>query len=75
MSKRINIHDFVEWELEKLRKECNFTDEELDFFNFRSKNVPIETVAEYMNVSVGKANKLSRKVKGKIIRVVDLLYT
>lgn len=75
MSKRINIHDFVEWELEKLRKECNFTEEELDFFNLRSKNIPIETVAERMNVSVGKANKLSRKVKDKIIRVVDLLYT
>ena len=45
MSKRINIHDFVEWELEKLRRECNFTDEELDFFDLRAKNIPIETVA------------------------------
>ena len=75
MLKRINIHDFVKWELEKFRKECNFTDEELDFFDLRAKNIPIETVAERMNVSVGKANKLSRKVKDKIIRVVDLLYT
>lgn len=75
MLKRINIHDFVEWELEKFRKECNFTDEELDFFDLRAKNIPIEVVAERMNVSVGKANKLSRKVKDKIIRVVDLLYT
>lgn len=33
------ISDFVEWELEKFRNECNFTEEELDFFNYRAKNI------------------------------------
>lgn len=68
--KRLQIHDFVEWELELFRKECNFTEEEMEFFNYRSKNIPIESIAEQMNISVGKANKLSRKVKNKIIRVL-----
>lgn len=68
--KRLQICDFVEWELEMFRKECNFTEEELDFFNLRAKNIPIETIAELMNVSVGKANKLSSKVKKKIIKVL-----
>lgn len=64
------ISDFVEWELEKFRKECNFTDEELEFFNYRAKNISIEQIAELMNISESKANKLSRKVKSKIIRII-----
>ena len=64
------IADFVEWELDKFRRECNFTDEELFFFNRRAKNIPIEQIAEEMNISVGKANKLSSKVKKKIIKVI-----
>lgn len=66
----MHINDFVEWELEKLRNECNFDKEQLEFFNLRAKNIPIEQIAELMNISVGKANKLSRKVKDKIIRVI-----
>ena len=64
------ISDFVEWELELFRSRCNFSDEELEFFNYRAKNISIECIAEKMNISVGKANKLSRKVKDKIIRVL-----
>jgi len=66
----MKINDFVEWELEKFRNECNFDEEQLEFFNYRAKNISIERIAEYMNISVGKANKLSRKVKNKIIKVL-----
>ena len=66
----MHINDFVEWELDKLRKECNFDEEQLEFFNYRAKNIPIEQIAELMDISVGKANKLSRKVKDKIIKVI-----
>lgn len=68
--KRIQIHDFVEWELDKFRRECNFTDEEREFFDLRSKNIPLGRVAETMNISDGKADNLSRKVKKKIIKVL-----
>ena len=64
------ISDFVEWELDKFRNECNFTNDELEFFNYRAKNISIERTAEYMNISVGKANVLSRKVRRKIIKVI-----
>ena len=66
----MKINDFVEIELQKFRRECNFSDEELEFFNYRAKNIPIETIAERMNISVSKANKLSKKVKTKIIKVL-----
>lgn len=29
----MKIYDFVEWELERFRKECNFSEEELEYFN------------------------------------------
>lgn len=64
------ISDFVEWELEKFRNECNFTEEELEFFNHRAKNIPIERIAEMMHISVGKANVLSKKVRRKIIKII-----
>lgn len=63
------ISDFVEWELDKFRSECNFTNDELEFFNYRAKNISIERIAEMMNVSIGKANKLSKKVKSKILKI------
>lgn len=69
-NKNYKIADFVEWELEYFRRSCNFDTEELEFFNYRAKNKPIEQIAELMNISVGKANKLSRKVKDKIIKVI-----
>ena len=64
------ISDFVEWELQKFRDECNFTDEELEFFNYRAKNKTIEVIAELMNISTSKADTLSRKVKQKILKVI-----
>lgn len=64
------ISDFVEWELQKFRDECNFTTEEMEFFNYRAKNETLEVIAEKMNISVGKADTLSRKVKKKIIKVL-----
>lgn len=66
----MKICDFVNWELDKFRNECNFTKEELEFFNYRATDLSIEQIAENMNISVGKANVLSRKVKDKIIKVL-----
>ena len=66
----MKVCDFVEWELQKFRDECNFTPEEQEFFEYRAKDVSLERIAEYMNISKGKADKLSRKVKAKIIRVL-----
>lgn len=63
------ISDFVKCELDKFRTECNFTNDELEFFNYRAKNISIERIAEYMNISIGKANKLSKKVKSKILKI------
>lgn len=64
------INDFVEWELNKFREECNFSDEELTYFNLRAKNKSNVQIAMQMNVSEAKVSKLARRVKDKMIRVL-----
>ena len=66
----ITISDFVEFELQYFRDYCNFTHEELKFFNYRAKDKTLEEIAELMDISISKANKLSRKVKTKMIKVL-----
>ena len=67
---KVEISDFVEWELGTLREDCNFTNDEMDFFNLRAKDNTIEEIAESMNISVSKANRLSKKVSRKIQKVL-----
>lgn len=67
---KIRIPDFVEWELEYFRQNCNFSTEELEYFELRSKCKSNVEIALTMHVSEAKVSKLARKVKNKIIRVV-----
>ena len=65
----MKIYDFTVPELKYFRENCNFTAEELLLFEYRSKNVPLETCAEIMNISISTAKRLSRRVNNKIIRI------
>lgn len=64
------IADFTVPELNYFREMCNFTDEELEYFNLRSRNVPNVQIAMEMHVSEAKVSKLARKVKSKMFRVL-----
>lgn len=64
------IADFTVPELNYFREMCNFTDEELEYFNLRSRNVPNVQIAMQMHVSEAKVSKLARKVKSKMFRVL-----
>lgn len=66
----MKICDFTVPELNRLRELCNFTDEELQYFNLRSKNRSNVQIAYEMNVSESTVSVLARKVKKKIIRVL-----
>lgn len=63
------ISDFTKPELDLLRTNCNFVGWERDIFDMRSQGVPLETIAEVLNLSVDGAKRISRKVNNKIIRV------
>ena len=66
----MQIYDFVEWELQKFRDECNFSDDELMYFNLRAKHYSNQQIAIKMNVSEAKVSKLAKAVKAKIKRVL-----
>lgn len=64
------IPDFVEKELQYFRDECNFSDEEMMYFNLRAKNKSNIQIAMEMNVSEAKVSKLARRVKDKMLRTI-----
>lgn len=66
----MQIYDFVNWELDKLREECNFSEDELAYFNLRAKHYSNQQIAIKMNVSEGKVSKLAKSVKTKILKVL-----
>lgn len=66
----MNIKDFTVPELERFRELCNFTKDEMEYFNLRSSNHSNVQIAFRMNVSESQVSKLARKVKNKIIRVL-----
>ena len=63
------IADFTEIELDFFRRSCNFVGFERDVFELRSRGVPLETIAEKVNMSVDGIKKISKKVNNKITRV------
>lgn len=65
----MKIHDFTLPELNYFREYCNFTEEERMLFDYRSKNIPLETCAEIMNVSLSTAKRMNKKIQNKIIKV------
>lgn len=68
--KHLKICDFTVPELDNFRRLCNFTPDELEYFNLRSKDKTNIEIAMLMNLSPSKIDTLSRKVKSKMIRVL-----
>jgi hypothetical protein len=65
----LKIYDFTVPELNYFRDYCNFTEEERILFEYRAKNIPLETCAEIMNVSLSTAKRISKRINNKIIKV------
>ena len=64
------ICDFVKWELDYFRDNCNFTNIELEYFNLRSSGATNEEIAQLMFISEPQVYKIAKKVKSKMIRVL-----
>jgi orotate phosphoribosyltransferase-like protein len=65
------ISDFTKPELDLLRDNCNFVGLEIEIFDLRSRGVPLESIAESLNLSVDGAKRISQKVNTKITRVLS----
>lgn len=67
--KRRNLADYTKPELDRLRELCNFTEEETDYFNLRSKGKSNVFIYMTMMISESKLHEIRRKVESKINRV------
>ena len=61
----LQIRDFVEWELQKFRDECNFSEEELEVFEMKAKDKSMA-----LNISESKVSQLVARIKKKIKKVL-----
>ena len=66
----MKIRDFVEYELDVFRNNCNFTDEELTYFNLRAKDKSNIQIALEMNISESQVSKLAKRVKNKMLKLL-----
>jgi DNA-binding CsgD family transcriptional regulator len=66
----MQVYDFTNPELDMLRQQCNFSDEELEYFNLRAKHLSNVQISLQMHISESKVSKLARKVKSKILRTL-----
>lgn len=64
------ISNFTRPELELLRNNCNFVGNETDVFELRSQGIPLEEIAETLNMSVRNVKYISRKVTDKITKII-----
>lgn len=66
----MQIRDFTVPELDRFRELCNFTDEELTYFNLRARDMSNSQIALTMYISEAKVSVLAKRVKAKMIRVL-----
>lgn len=66
----MKIRDFVEWELQYFRDNCNFTEEELQYFNLRAKDKSNAYIAQQMYISEPKVSLIAKRVKKKMLKVI-----
>lgn len=64
------VSSFTVPELNYLRDNCNFVGNETDVFEMRSRGIPLEEIAEVLNMSAEGIKKVSKKVNNKISRVL-----
>lgn len=66
----MKIRDFTVPELNKFRELCNFTDNELEYFNLRARDKSNIQIAMEMNISEPQVSKLAKRVKNKMMRII-----
>ena len=64
------VSSFTVPELNFFRDNCNFVGNESQVFELRSQGIPLEEIAEILNMSAEGIKKVSKKVNNKIMRVL-----
>lgn len=63
------IRDYTKPELDKFIENCNFTDNEMQYFLLKSKDKSIVQISFEMHISEQQVSNLARRVKSKMNRI------
>lgn len=66
----MKIRDFTVPELNKFKELCNFTQDEMMYFDMRSKDKSNVQIAMAMSISEAQVSKLAKRVKDKMKRII-----
>ena len=69
----MQIYDYTVPELQRYRELCNFIDDEMEYFNLRSRGNSNIQIAISMNVSEAQVSKVAKRVRAKMDRVEKYL--
>lgn len=63
------VSDFTKPELDRFREQCNFVGTEKQVFELRSQGIPLDRIAEMLDMSVTNTGRVSQRVNKKIKRI------
>lgn len=66
----IKIPDFTRIEIDYIKERANFTSQENELFDLRNNEHSLEECAEIMNVSCSTIDRLNKKMKTKILKII-----
>ena len=66
----MRVCGFTKPELDFFRENYNFVNLEIEVFEMRSRGIPLEAIAEALNISADTARKYSQRVNRKIGKVL-----
>jgi DNA-binding NarL/FixJ family response regulator len=68
--KIIQPYQFTEPELQMFREKCNFSEDEMRYFNLRAKHLSNLQISFEMNISTSTVSNIAKRVKNKMIRII-----
>lgn len=66
----LKIPDFTRIEIDYIKERANFTSQENELFDLRNNEHSLEECAEIMNVSRSTIDRLNKKMKTKILKII-----
>ena len=67
----MKLRDYTVPELEYLKKNCNFTEDEQTYFDLKSKDLSNIKISLKMHISISQVSKIAKRVSLKISRITN----
>lgn len=68
----MKLKNYTTPELEVFRTQCNFTADEMQYFNLKSRDMSNIAISLEMSISTRQVSNLATRVKEKISRIEEL---